>query len=50
MLLHKFAVKALAVPTIKRNMPFLTFILSQFLNIISEVIFSYKIHYKKNEI
>lgn len=30
MKLHKVAVKTLVIPTMKRNMPILTFILSQF--------------------
>lgn len=34
MKLHKVAVKTLAIPTMKRNMPILTFILSQFFNVL----------------
>lgn len=37
MKLHKVAVKTLAIPTMKRNMPILTFILSQFFNVLLKV-------------
>lgn len=33
-ILHEVSVKTLAIPTIERNMPILTFILSRFLNVI----------------